>query len=58
MYFVDEPIADAEDPVLRMIEPAMRRDTLLARREQRDGKTAYLFDVQLQGERDTVFFDA
>ncbi|MHC6152122.1 protocatechuate 3,4-dioxygenase subunit alpha [Bradyrhizobium elkanii] len=58
MYFADEPIANAEDPVLRMIEPAVRRDTLLARRNQRDGKTVYLFDIHLQGERETVFFDA
>jgi protocatechuate 3,4-dioxygenase alpha subunit len=27
MYFVDEETANAEDPVLRMIEPALRRDT-------------------------------
>ncbi|MGX1349577.1 protocatechuate 3,4-dioxygenase alpha subunit [Bradyrhizobium elkanii] len=57
MYFADELIANAEDPVLRMIEPAMRRDTLLARREQRDGKTVYSFDIHLQGKRETVFFD-
>ncbi|MGY2904118.1 protocatechuate 3,4-dioxygenase subunit alpha [Bradyrhizobium sp. URHC0002] len=58
MYFADEPPANAEDPVLRMIEPAARRDTLLARREERDGKTVYLFDIHLQGPRETVFFDA
>jgi protocatechuate 3,4-dioxygenase alpha subunit len=58
MYFADEPVANAEDPVLRMIVPAVRCDTLLARRDQRDGKTVYLFDIHLQGERETVFFDA
>ena len=43
--------------MLRMIDPAMRRDTLLARREQRDGGVVYVFDIRLQGERETVFFD-
>lgn len=58
MYFDDEQIANAEDPVLRMIEPAARRDTLLARRNERDGGTVYQFDIRLQGERETIFFDA
>ena len=58
MYFVDEETANAEDPVLRMIEPALRRDTLLARREERNSAAVYLFDIHLQGERETVFFDA
>ncbi len=58
MYFVDEETANAEDPVLRMIEPALRRDTLPARREERNSAAVYLFDIHLQGERETVFFDA
>ena len=37
MYFADETALNEQDPVLRMIEPAVRRQTLLARREQRDG---------------------
>ena len=41
-----------------MIEPAVRRDTLMARREERDGAAVYVFDIHLQGERETVFFDA
>lgn len=57
MYFADEALANAEDPVLRMIEPAVRRETMLARREERDGKSVYLFDIHLQGKRETVFFD-
>ena len=40
-----------------MIDPAIRRDTLLARREQRDAAAAYVFDIRLQGEGETVFFD-
>ncbi|MBS0562393.1 MAG: protocatechuate 3,4-dioxygenase subunit alpha, partial [Proteobacteria bacterium] len=43
--------------VLRMIEPAIRRETLLAHPERRGGATVYVFDIRLQGERETVFFD-
>ena len=58
MYFSDEAALNAEDPVLRMIEPSVRRDTLIARREDRDGQAAYVFDIHLQGPSETVFFDA
>jgi protocatechuate 3,4-dioxygenase alpha subunit len=57
LYFPDEPALNEADPVLRLIEPAARRDTLLARRERRDGAAVYVFDIRLQGERETVFFD-
>lgn len=57
LYFADETALNADDPVLRMIEPAIRRETLFARREERDGVVAYVFDIRLQGERETVFFD-
>jgi protocatechuate 3,4-dioxygenase alpha subunit len=57
MYFADEATLNAADPVLRMIEPAIRRDTLLARREERDGGVVYVFDIRLQGDQETVFFD-
>ena len=56
LYFDDEA-ANAEDPVLRMIEPAIRRETLLARRQEGSGVVTYVFDIRLQGERETVFFD-
>ena len=57
MYCADEPELNEHDPVLRMIEPAVRRETLLARREERDGAAVYVFDIRLQGDRETVFFD-
>jgi len=57
MYFGDEQAANAADPVLNMIEPPARRHTLIARREQRDGGAVYVFDIRLQGEGETVFFD-
>lgn len=49
VYFADEP-ANAEDPLLSSLEPE-EHATLLA--EPRDG--AYVFDLRLQGDRQTVF---
>jgi protocatechuate 3,4-dioxygenase, alpha subunit len=57
IYFDDETEANAVDPVLNLIEWERRRATLVARREDRDGKTVYRFDIRLQGEDETVFFD-
>jgi len=56
-YFADEEAANAADPVLNLIEQPARRETLLARRGERDGQTVYRFDVRLQGEGETVFLD-
>lgn len=53
MYFADEEAANAEDPVLARIEHRSRVATLIA---PRDGDT-YTFDIHLQSERETVFFD-
>lgn len=57
MYFGDEEEANAKDPVLNLIEQANRRPTLIAAREERDGKIVYRFDIRLQGENETVFLD-
>ncbi|HEX2137242.1 MAG TPA: protocatechuate 3,4-dioxygenase subunit alpha [Microvirga sp.] len=57
MYFSDETEANASDPVLNLVEQPGRRETLIARREERGGEVAYVFDIHLQGERETVFFD-
>jgi len=57
MYFSDEAAANAADPVINLIEWQVRRPTLVAQREQRDGGTVYRFDIRLQGENETVFFD-
>ncbi len=53
IYFDDEP-ANASDPVLQLV-PAERRATLIARRQA--GGTVYHFDIRLQGDRETVFFE-
>jgi protocatechuate 3,4-dioxygenase alpha subunit len=36
---------------------ADRRDTLIATREPGSGNTVYRFDIRLQGDNETVFFD-
>jgi len=43
---------------LNIIEHPERRKTLIAAKSVRDGMTVYTFDIHLQGERETVFFDA
>jgi protocatechuate 3,4-dioxygenase alpha subunit len=57
MYFGDEEAANAADPVLNIIEQPERRRTLIARHAPRDGTPTYVFDIRLQGEGETVFFD-
>lgn len=57
LYFADEAAANAEDPVLAMIEHEARRQTLMAQRGERHGQTVYHLDIRLQGEGETVFFD-
>ena len=57
VYFEDEAEANAQDPVLNGIEWAPRRQTLIAKREERDGEVVYRFDIHIQGEDETVFLD-
>ena len=57
IYFSDEDAANAADPVINLVEWERRRQTLIARRSEADGKIVYRFDVQIQGENETVFFD-
>lgn len=52
LYFEDEA-SNAEDQILALV-PAERRSTLLAKRVAPD---RYRFDIKLQGEGETVFFD-
>ena len=51
MYFADEA-ANASDPILALV-PADRRDTLIAKKQG----NVYRFDIRVQGENETVFFD-
>ncbi|UGS40652.1 protocatechuate 3,4-dioxygenase subunit alpha [Pseudocitrobacter corydidari] len=57
MYFDDEQAANQTDPVLNLIEWEVRRQTLIAQKETRGNETVYRFDIYLQGDKETVFFD-
>lgn len=60
LYFDDEATANAKDPVLTGIELEVRRRTLVAQRQERDGLVVYRLDIHLQQAdpaRETVFFD-
>lgn len=57
LYFEDEAEANRQDPILNSIEWAPRRQTLIATRQQGPGAAVYHFDIYIQGDRETVFFD-
>lgn len=54
IYFDDEAEKNAADPILALV-PTERRATLIAKREA--GGATYRFDIHLQGDDETVFFD-
>jgi protocatechuate 3,4-dioxygenase alpha subunit len=56
LYFSDEAEANARDPVLLGV-PAARRRTLIAAREDSPAGAVYRFDIRMQGDEETVFFD-
>ena len=56
IYFSDEADANAKDAVLQSV-PADRRGTLIAERVAQNGAVRYLFDIRMQGDGETVFFD-
>ncbi|AEE52830.1 protocatechuate 3,4-dioxygenase subunit alpha [Haliscomenobacter hydrossis] len=56
IYFSDEAATNAQDAVLNSV-PRERRHTLIAQRHEMNGRTEYHFDIYMQGEVETVFFD-
>ena len=56
IYFPDESAANAADPVLASIGDPARAATLVARPDPADA-SGLCFDIYLQGEHETVFFD-
>jgi protocatechuate 3,4-dioxygenase alpha subunit len=56
MYFAGDPL-DA-DPALALVDAARRGTLVGERRVPSDGGAVYRWDIHLQGERETVFFDA
>ncbi len=53
IYFSDEVDANAADPVLALV-PEQRRKTLIANRVS---EGSYCFNIKMQGDEETVFFD-
>jgi protocatechuate 3,4-dioxygenase alpha subunit len=54
LYFPGETEANATDPILARIEHPARAATLIA---EETGTGQYRFDIHLQGDKETVFFD-
>ena len=52
IYFDDEP--GEQDPLLLAMKQSSRRSTLIAKRS---GDEGYIFDIHLQGDKETVFLN-
>lgn len=57
IYFDDEQTANAEDEILNLVE-AVRRPTLISKRQRGASGITYRFDIHMQGENETVFLEA
>ncbi|MFZ0658079.1 MAG: protocatechuate 3,4-dioxygenase subunit alpha [Candidatus Binataceae bacterium] len=56
IYFPEESAANAVDPILNLVEPK-RRATLIAGGSGTSSPRTLRFDIILQGDNETVFFD-
>lgn len=56
LYFSDES-GNETDPLLNSIDDPQRRQTLIATLEKSDDLPTYRFDIILQGDGETVFFN-
>ena len=56
LYFSDEQTANEKDHVLAQL-PVERRHTLIAMRQELTEELSYVFDIHMQGDKETVFFD-
>ena len=57
MYFSDEAAANGSDPVLQLVGIPDLVATLIAHMKESNGIPTYRFDIRLQGDGETVFFD-
>ena len=55
IYFADEA-TNADDAILALVPPE-RRGTLVAARTASQGSPVYTFDIRMQGDAETVFFE-
>jgi protocatechuate 3,4-dioxygenase, alpha subunit len=56
IYFSDEQEKNAQDPLLQAVAPE-RRNTLIAQKTIKNNQIFYTFDIKMQGEGETVFFE-
>lgn len=56
LYFADEHEANQRDPVLNLV-PEIRRHTLIALPQETGDLVTYCFNIVMQGDNETVFFD-
>ncbi len=56
LYFGDEQAANDRDPVLNLV-PENRRQTLIALPDSSGEAGTYRFNISLQGDNETVFFE-
>ena len=56
LYFSDEITENQKDTVLNTV-PEERRNTLIAQRHETPEGIVYQWDIVMQGEQETVFFD-
>ena len=57
IYFADEAAANAADPVLQLVGAPELAATLIGQKQTDTDMPTYRFDIHLQGQRETVFFD-
>jgi len=56
VYFDDEVAANAADPVFSSVDEERQSTILAKRRDSREG-VEYVFDIHMQGDQETVFFN-
>jgi protocatechuate 3,4-dioxygenase alpha subunit len=56
IYFSDEAEANMQDKMLNAVPPE-RRQTLIAEKNDVDGIAEYSFNIYMQGDNETVFFE-
>ncbi|WP_303852758.1 protocatechuate 3,4-dioxygenase subunit alpha [Bartonella apis] len=56
-YFSDMEELNKKDPLLNRIDSEKRRNTLIAKKSERDNVTVFTFNIIVQGENETVFLD-
>lgn len=56
LYFSDQEADNKQDKVLNLV-PTERRNTLIAQRKEQHGQVFYEFNIRMQGEDETVFFE-